>query len=163
MMLYLRRATIEDAEDVLRWRNDPTTRENSFTKDEIDLESHLKWFEKKLGQENCFMYILMENDNKAGNIRVDVEDGQGEISYMIAPDFRGKGYGKKIIGLVEETLAEAASSGDENAKQIRILKGLTLKENVASGKCFVANGYECSDDGDSLLFTKENLKGINHV
>lgn len=154
MSLYLRRATIEDAKDVLAWRNDPKTRENSFTKDEISLESHMKWFENKLRQESCFMYILMEDDKKVGNIRVDVEGFEGEISYMIAPEYRGKGYGKKIIFLLEEVLADEEKSLGANRIGIKVLKGLTLKENEASGKCFLANGYECSEDGDSYCYTK---------
>ena len=63
MALFLRNATIEDAQDVFNWRNDPDTRANSFNKDEIDLESHMLWFGKRLGRENTLMYILM-NGNK---------------------------------------------------------------------------------------------------
>ena len=145
MELYLRRATIEDAEDILKWRNDPATRENSFTRDEIDLETHLAWFEKKLVDTGCFMYILMDGDKKVGNIRVDVEDVTGEISYMIAPDARRKGYGKKILALVETEVSGMVDS----------LVGYTLKTNRASGRCFEANGYTCRDDGDSYCYVKK--------
>ena len=33
--MQLRRATMDDALDVLTWRNDETTRKNSFTQEEI--------------------------------------------------------------------------------------------------------------------------------
>ena len=150
--LFLRRATTEDAKDILRWRNDPTTRENSFNKDEIDLESHMKWFVRKLGQDDCFMYMLMADDEKVGNIRIDVTNGIGEISYMIAPEHRGKGFGKKIIGMVEKELKEDA--GD---LQINELFGQTLKSNPASGKCFIANGYALVFEGEVC----EYKKGLN--
>ena len=144
MELYLREATIEDAEDMLRWRNDPSTRENSFSKDIIDLKSHVKWLEKKLALDNCHIFILMAGDVKAGSIRVDVTDEVGEISYMIAPEHRGKGFGKKIIGLVEQM-----PLGD-----VKVLTGFTLKENVASGKCFLANGYTSEDAEDAYCYSK---------
>ena len=144
MALYLRKATIEDAEDILRWRNDPSSRENSFTKDEIDLDSHMAWFSRKLCEYDCFMYILMDDQNKAGNIRVDVEDGVGEISYMIAPECRGKGYGKKILELVEP----------EVSGKVKSLVGYTLKCNKPSSKCFTTNGYTESEDEDSYCYTK---------
>ena len=84
--IFLRRATMEDALDV------------------IDLESHKKWLSKKLSQRECHMFIMMDGQDKVGNIRVDVTDDAGEISYLIAPEKRKKGYGKKIIALVEKEM-----------------------------------------------------------
>ena len=37
--MQLRKATIEDAMDILAWRNDPQTRATSFNKEEIDTYS----------------------------------------------------------------------------------------------------------------------------
>ena len=150
MALFLRNATIEDAKDVFRWRNDPETRENSFNKDEIDLESHMLWFGKRLGRENTLMYILMNGNTKVGNIRIDIEGTTGEISYMIAPDARGKGYGKRILALLEKTLSES-----EAGERIDKLSGSVLKGNKASCKCFISNGYTQSEEESSYCFTKE--------
>ena len=150
MALFLRNATIEDAQDVFNWRNDPGTRANSFNKDELDFESHMLWFGKRLGRENTLMYILMNGNQKAGNIRIDIEGTTGEISYMIAPEARGKGYGKKILALLEKTLSETPAG-----ERITGLKGSVLKGNKASCKCFIANGYTQSEEEDSYCFTKE--------
>ncbi|WP_022765726.1 GNAT family N-acetyltransferase [Butyrivibrio sp. XPD2006] len=150
MALFLRNATIEDAQDVFNWRNDPTTRANSFNKDEIDLESHMLWFGKRLGRENTLMYILMNGNKKVGNIRIDIEGTTGEISYMIAPEARGKGYGKKILALLEKTLSES-----EAGERINRLSGSVLKGNRASCRCFLANGYSETEQEDSYFFTKE--------
>ncbi len=144
MDVYLRPADMDDAEDVLKWRNDAVTRANSFNREKISLMSHLKWFEKKLGQEGCYMFILMDGQRKVGHIRVDVTEDFGEISYMIAPDARGRGYGTKAIGLVEKEMP-----GD-----VKSLMGLTLKTNAASGRCFEKNGYTSSDAGDALCYSK---------
>ena len=147
MSVFLRKATIEDAEDILRWRNDPTTRANSFTKDEISLLSHVNWFKRKLEDANSHIFILMDEDQKVGNIRVDVTDGVGEISYMIAPESRGKGYGKKIIALAEEEMRKGVS-------EVKTLIAFTLKDNVASGRCFEYNDYNREDTGDSFCYSK---------
>ena len=150
MALFLRNATIEDARDVFNWRNDPTTRENSFNKDEIDLESHMLWFGKRLGREDTLMYILTDGTEKVGNIRIDIGGRTGEISYMIAPDARGKGYGKKMLALLEKTLSES-----EAGKRINKLTGSVLKNNKASCRCFLSNGYTQTEEEDSYCFTKE--------
>lgn len=147
MSLYLKKATIEDAEDVLSWRNDPTTRENSFTKGEISLLSHMNWFQRKLANPNCHIFILMDGDVKVGNIRVDVTEDVGEISYMIAPEARGKGYGKKIIALAENEMRN-----DETG--VKALTGMVLKSNGASCHCFEANGYTAENAGDSFCYSK---------
>jgi hypothetical protein len=34
---------MEDADLLLRWRNDPTTRANSFDSSPIDREDHIRW------------------------------------------------------------------------------------------------------------------------
>ncbi len=145
MAVFLRRADLSDAEDVLKWRNDETTRKNSFSGEVISLSSHLKWFENKLSDKNCRLYIMMDEDRKVGNIRVDIENGVGEISYMIAPDCRRKGYGKKMIALVE----------NEMPGEVEMLMGLTLKENQASGKCFLANGYAEEEKERAICYTKK--------
>ena len=46
--MILRKATIDDAMDILTWRNDPLTRAASFNKEEIDPDSHMNWFRKNL-------------------------------------------------------------------------------------------------------------------
>ncbi|MBQ8031410.1 MAG: GNAT family N-acetyltransferase [Butyrivibrio sp.] len=142
--IFLRRATMEDALDILRWRNDETSRANSFTKDVIDLDSHKKWLSKKLSQKDCHMFIMMDGQDKVGNIRVDVTDDAGEISYLIAPEKRGRGYGKKIIALIEKEMPD----------EVKTLMGLTLKTNDASGRCFLASGYTASDAEDALCYSK---------
>ncbi|MBR1643200.1 MAG: GNAT family N-acetyltransferase [Butyrivibrio sp.] len=142
--IFLRRATMEDALDILRWRNDETSRANSFTKDVIDLDSHKKWLSKKLSQKDCHMFIMMDGQDKVGNIRVDVTGDAGEISYLIAPEKRGRGYGKKIIALIEKEMPD----------EVKTLMGLTLKTNDASGRCFLASGYTASDAEDALCYSK---------
>ena len=135
---------MSDAEDVLEWRNDEKTRENSFNSERISLLSHLKWFERKLGQADTYMFIVMDGMEKVGSIRVDVTDDIGEISYMIAPKARGKGYGSRAIALVEGQMPP----------EVKSLMGLTLKTNTASGRCFEKNGYTSSDAGDALCYSK---------
>ena len=149
MSIYLRKATIEDARDILAWRNDPTTRENSFSRDEIDMETHMKWFQNKLMHEDrCLMLVLMEDDVKLGNVRVDINNHIGEISYMISPVFRGNGYGKKILQFLEKKLPLG----------VKTLVGFTTKENIASGKCFLANGYTEFAAGGVKCFIKDLRK-----
>lgn len=144
MNLFLRPANRDDAEIVLEWRNDKQTRENSFSKDVIDLDTHLKWFEGKLSDENCFFYILMDDEKRVGQIHIDRMNDIGEVSYMIAPDQRGKGYGKHIIKLIDGLMKD----------KVKVLVGLVEDSNTASRKCFEANSYSELSGGNLVCFVK---------
>ena len=145
MSLYLRQANISDAEQILEWRNDPVTRANSFNGDPIDLETHLKWFERKLSDDRCRMYVLTDGNKDLGFIRLDIEDASAEISYMIAPAFRGHGYGREIIRLI--TL--------NTPGQIETLKAYTKEDNPVSGRCFISNGFTRSIEDGKVCYTKK--------
>lgn len=138
----IRRATLDDAEVILEWRNDETTRMNSFSKEKIELDSHIKWFKRKLSEESCALFMLMDEDEAVGHIRIDRVNDIGEISYMIAPQKRGKGYGKMIINRCEGVIPE----------EINVLMGMVNNENEPSRKCFISNGYAEFSGGYKLLY-----------
>ena len=144
MSISLRNATMEDALDILKWRNDEKSRENSFSKETINIPQHLEWYKKKMADPDCHLFILMDADAKAGHIRLDVNGDVAEISYMIAPDHRGKGYGKEILRLVEQDVPDG----------IKVLVGFTLPGNEGSRKCFAAQDYRELTAGDVICYIK---------
>lgn len=135
---------MDDAKVVLDWRNDELTRANSFSKDIIDLDSHLNWYKRKLDDDSCYLYILMDGEERIGQVRIDLVNDVGEISYMIAPESRGKGYGKDIIALCD---------GVKNGGA-KVYMGLVEKDNEASKKCFIRNGYAEFVGGDIYCYVK---------
>lgn len=142
--MILRKAGARDAEAILEWRNDESTRANSFSGSIIPWEDHIKWLEKKLKDENCLMFIAEDQGSKVGSLRIDIEDNVGEISYMVAPNMRGKGYGTELLKLAEKELPD----------NIWVLAGLVRRENPASCKCFEKNGYVKLNADTSVCFIK---------
>ena len=47
----LRTATIQDADLLLEWRNDPKTRKASHNTDEVQRDEHISWLTKTLNNE----------------------------------------------------------------------------------------------------------------
>lgn len=141
----LRRVQIDDAKLLFAWTNDPITRKNSFSREPILWENHVKWLEKKLVDENCLFLILEDKIDHGkvacGTIRYDLRfDKEVLISYSIAPEQRGKGYGEAIVRLGE---AEAKKAfGDIT------LVAEVKQENEASKKCFERNGYVLKETND---------------
>ncbi|ALM10321.1 MAG TPA: hypothetical protein DEB30_00390 [Candidatus Peribacter riflensis] len=97
--LRLRPVTREDCRLLWEWANDPTVRASSFSTAPIPWEDHVRWFEVKLRDEHCTMFIaLNETAVPVGQIRFDIrEDGNAEVDVHIAPGARGRGYGTALI------------------------------------------------------------------
>ena len=91
---------------LFEWANDPLVRRNSFNSDPITYEDHQKWFDSMMKDSCILPYILMDNDVPVGQIRLKMEGDTAEISYSIAQEYRGKGYGHSILKLVKRMTSE---------------------------------------------------------
>lgn len=138
--LYLRNAVMSDMDLYFEWANDPAVRSNSFNTDPIPYDTHVKWFNKVLNSGDVFLYVLMENDVAVGQIRISISDSVAEISYSISSDFRGKGYGHKIVSLLIEkirddmpdikTVCARVKTGNEASRKVFDNEGFNMKEVV---------------------------------
>lgn len=136
----------EDCKLIYTWANDQSVRENSFKPKRIVYDEHKEWFKNKLNDENCSIYILVLDDNKVGQIRIEIDKSIATISYSIAKEHRAKGYGKLILTLLEEKLRN---------KSILIIRGLVKYENIVSIKCFESCGYTKVEKENYLVFEKK--------
>lgn len=95
--MRLRRATMDDALDVLAWRNDPHTIAMSKTPGVIDQASHIPWFAKAVRSEDRVIFIALEANLKLGMVRFDRTDDAWLVSINLAKDARGKGQSADIL------------------------------------------------------------------
>lgn len=95
----LRPVTWDDWALLLQWRNDPETRAQSVNTDEISEEIHKRWLKAKLESTPPHFYILLFEGQPAGTIRADFNElfDAWELSWMLAPEARGKGLGKAML------------------------------------------------------------------
>jgi RimJ/RimL family protein N-acetyltransferase len=127
--MRLRKATFNDWKILLDWRNDPITRENSFKTEEVSEQIHKLWFNDSLLNPNRSIYILEDNFTSVGSIRSDLHwNNQSVLSWSIAPDQRGKGYGTKILEIYLQ---------NKKGKFIAEIK----PRNIASIKMVEKNGF----------------------
>jgi RimJ/RimL family protein N-acetyltransferase len=127
--MILREVTIADWEILLEWRNDPTTRENSFTQEKISILSHKTWLTNSLLNPDRKIYILEYNSTPIGTIRSDkTSENTYVLSWNVSPNQRGKGYGAKILELFLK---------NKTGEFIAEIK----PENIASIKMVEKNGF----------------------
>jgi spore coat polysaccharide biosynthesis protein SpsF len=101
---YLRNVELSDMEMLYEWANDPVTRSASFNMDHIPFDVHKKWFEEKINSKDLLFFIYHNNKQNIGQVRLDIKDGIAIINYSINPNFRGKGYGYKMLLSVENKI-----------------------------------------------------------
>lgn len=140
-MINFRPARIDDLLVLWSWRNDLLTRENSVDSNEISLESHRKWIEASLASENRKIFMAELDGDLIGTVRIDSqENSPSELSWTVAPPFRQKGLGKRILITFLEKYP-----GQYSAR--------IKRNNEASAKIAEAAGLQYfSEVGDILFF-----------
>jgi RimJ/RimL family protein N-acetyltransferase len=116
--IRLRKATLEDAEILLKWKNDSETRKWAMvTHDKIKIEDHIKWLDKHYKE----IAIITDGKVDYGNIRINKE----EIAIVIDKKYRGYGIAKKVLAKI---------------KTNRIAK--IVDGNIASMRLFIGAGFK---------------------
>lgn len=133
-MVRLRKANYADMDVLYEWANDSVVRNNSFCSKPISYETHKVWFNRIMSDPMTHQYILMDNSMAVGQIRLCVTGEEAEISYSIAKEFRGQGYGRILLRL---TVEEVRTNHSEIVKLIAKVK----PDNISSNKLFCSEGY----------------------
>lgn len=133
-----RKACQEDAYVLWLWANDPLTRQGALNSNNISWDEHRAWLAQKLNSSNTSVWIAVDQTNRLlGCIRFDTtnEWESAKLSYTVAPDARGKGFGRRIVeGGVGRIRSEhskvkiLAEVRIANIPSLRIFRGLSWSE-----------------------------------
>lgn len=135
----LREATEKDMDLLLEWANENGVRAASFCSRPITREEHEKWFEKVLNSNHTFQFIYEKKGLPVGQIRLETEQQSAIISYSIAKEYRGKGYGKRMVEMLEREV-------HRNHPDIVELQAFVKENNIASQKVFEGLRFKkCGD------------------
>lgn len=143
---FLREARTSDVDLVFEWANDPEVRKQSFHSEPIAYSTHTAWFSSALQAKDMRMYIMVSEDRPIGQVRLNLKaDGTAEVGYLIAPAYRGEGWGKRIIELVERQA--------RNITGVRQMVAWVKASNIASCKIFEKCGYSVRRmDAEKCIF-----------
>jgi RimJ/RimL family protein N-acetyltransferase len=144
---YLRRADYSDMELLYQWANDPETRANSISSESIIFDEHKRWFKEKLNDANVLFFIFHDGKQNIGQVRIDIKENTAIINYSIAPSFRGKGYGYRMMRLAEKEI-------QYNYPAIKWIQAEVKYKNKASQYIFRKLNYTESQDSYIVKFIK---------
>ena len=131
--LCLRKATLEDAQQLFEWRNDPATRANSFQKDKVSWEQHIAYLRRVLADERIELFVAEAGHDAVGTGRSVFGENVYNLSWTVAPHKRGQGWGKKLlvamIALLPEGAEFSAEVLDKNEASHRMAEAVGMKRD----------------------------------
>ena len=128
-MVKLRPVRFEDAETLFKWRNDPETIANSVSPFGVAWQQHVVWLRRSMERDNRKIFVAEQNGQPVGTVRID-HGPEAELSWTVAPEHRGKGIGKAIVGAVPDRPAFARIKACNTASQrIAEFAGFKLAED----------------------------------
>jgi len=130
----MRPASLDDADFILEWRNDPETRKHSRNSDVISTERHEAWMRRVLDNEEQTLLVgVDEHGLPVGVVRFDVERDGDEISINLAPSRRGQGLGRELL--------TAALAWHDGFAPSRAVIAQIHRDNTASQRLFRGAGF----------------------
>ena len=131
----------EDRKLLFEWINDQQTRRESLNKKPIKWIDHCKWFEERIINHSANNFVFLQG-SALGFLRLDKLKNRYNISFLVAPSFRGKGIGKKMITSILQKKPNFRFSAE------------VFSSNIASNKIFLYNGFKKVAEkrhGDEIL------------
>lgn len=99
--VFLRPMLLDDADYVVRWRNDPDILANLFVREPLTLESHLKWLQTPREDRLDYVICLRETNRPIGTVNftnIDRENLKAEAGKMLGDKSTwGKGLAKEAF------------------------------------------------------------------
>jgi UDP-2,4-diacetamido-2,4,6-trideoxy-beta-L-altropyranose hydrolase len=139
--LNLRDVTDLDRELIWHWANDEETRKASYSQAHISLDEHIRWFDSVRIQKNHRFYIANDGCKMpVGQIRFAIDGKEAVVSFSIARESRGHGYGMVILIKAAKKLF--------NKTDIEQISAYVKSENEASSRVFQKAGFRMAEEVD---------------
>lgn len=102
--LYIRPITLDDTDDIVRWRNSESVKINLFSQIHLTPEQHIAYFKKNVETGKCYQFIIVADGESIGTVflkNVDVKTKTAEFGIFIGElHARGKGYASRATRLI---------------------------------------------------------------
>lgn len=126
--ITLRPVSAGDIDILLVWRNDPATRAASRNTEVITREIHVRWLDWRLRDPFTRMFVAEADGIPVGVVRIESENTGQLLSWIVAPEVRGRGFGMKMVeaAFALTTGAVKAEIRIENEASIKIAESLGM-------------------------------------
>lgn len=147
--IKMRKVRASDRQITFKWANDSKVRAYSFKQHLITEEEHNSWFQTKIQDHSCLYLIAEMNNFIIGSIRFDIKGNEAIISYLIDPEYHGKGFGHLLLVNGIKYILETAKEINLSFQKI---VGYVMKNNIPSIKSFERLGFKKCEEYDKFKF-----------
>lgn len=101
----LRNITLDDTNNIVKWRNNPNVKKNFCLQDDLTVEVHENWFKTRILTGDVKQFIIKdeEQNNDVGSTYlrdIDMKNKKAEFGIFIGEDSaRGRGIGSESVKL----------------------------------------------------------------
>lgn len=123
---FIRPATMADAEQILRWRNDRWTR--LFRDDDapVSADQHCNWMTRRICADQIYVYEY--SGAILGNLVLDFSDEGTEVGWIVAPGSRQMGIGARMTRLMLPRIKSPwAKMRPDNVASVRVAIAAGMK------------------------------------
>ena len=132
-LIVLRAATAADSALLFEWRNDPLTRAMSRNTAPVEWDAHNRWLSGAMAR----IRIAEDRGEPVGVVRFDRGGDGTELSWTVAPNKRGLGYGTAML---------RAATACVEGRIVACIK----PENQASARMVESCGFVLAETRDGL-------------
>jgi UDP-2,4-diacetamido-2,4,6-trideoxy-beta-L-altropyranose hydrolase len=141
--VQLRPARIDDAELLLRLRNDHPSVRFSRSGRAVGAQEHRHWLEQALASgERTRIWIAELDGVSIGQVRVDVTEEDSRVSIAVDPTARGQGAATAMLEAVQRTSAGGSLTAEVH------------QENLASMRLFTASGFRIVESRENFVLLR---------
>jgi len=133
--IHFRAATVEDAETIYAWRNNPAVRAVSHTQAPIEYETHRSWLQETIVNVDRCLLIAEDDQEPIGVVRFDRRGQDAVMSVYLAPDQIGRGRGSSVI-------RQGCAAIAERWPALVSVNAEIQEDNVQSLHSFAAAGFK---------------------
>ncbi|MDD5433502.1 MAG: GNAT family N-acetyltransferase [Candidatus Pacebacteria bacterium] len=134
MKVKLRKADSSDIEFLWHLRNQPEVFKFFKNPKPVAFQEHLAWIMPILeGVSSKELFVIEVEGKQAGQVRMDIEGEEAQISVSLLPKFQGKGIAYVALKMMVEKM--------KKKKKIKILQAEIHQDNIASQKLFARLGF----------------------
>jgi RimJ/RimL family protein N-acetyltransferase len=148
----VRLVTATDSAQLLAWTNEPTVRQASFNPQPVPAEFHERWLNARLTDPYALLLLAEEEATgvPVGLIRFSIAQDEATLSYLLAPEYRGRGWAALLLALGTRHLVQTFP-------RLRRIVGHVQRRNQASLRAFERAGFHMlptplSGEPDSVTF-----------
>ena len=138
MIVELRKISLEDSENLVKWRNNPRVRVNLFSQDELTVDQHINYYHKYVVTGLVCQFVIVADGVDCGTSflkNIDNVSKKAEFGIFIGEDsFRGKGIG-------EIATRKTVEYGFESLK-LELIYLSVLEDNYAALNSSKKAGFE---------------------